>query len=71
MHLIGLVKMYKQLALTAREVGEHFLRNAMAWWCHGNDAIVEWNERKFFFNTIWLSGMMGKLPKPLINCINF
>ena len=29
-HLIGLVKMYKQLALTAREVGEHFLRNAMA-----------------------------------------
>ena len=46
MCLVGLVKMYKELVSTAREVGEYFGRSVVVWWHHGNDVMVEWNERK-------------------------
>ena len=31
MHLIGLIKMYKELVLTVKEAGKHVRRSAIAW----------------------------------------
>ena len=35
MHLVGIIEMYKELILTAKEVGEHFGRSVVTWWHHG------------------------------------
>ena len=54
MHLVGLVKMYKELALTAREARECLGRDTVAWWHHDNDAIMEWNgmsKRRIFIQS--------------------
>ena len=46
MNLIDLMKQYKEIALTAREV-VHFLgRQAEVHWNGGREDFVEWNERK-------------------------
>ena len=37
MHLIGLIKMYKELVLTVKEVGEHFGRSTVTLWHCVND----------------------------------
>ena len=30
----------------AREAGSHLGRSAVMWWRHGDEDMVEWNERK-------------------------
>ena len=70
-NLVGLVKMYNKLELKAREVGECFGRNAMAWWRHENDTKMEWNKRKEDFLYHPVEQYDRELSKPPISCIDF
>lgn len=56
MHLIGIIEVHKEPLLIEREVGEHFGRSAVTWWCHGNDDMVERREQKgdFLYNMVVL-----------------
>ena len=46
MNLIGLMKQYNELALTAREVARFLGRQAEVECNRGHEDLVEWNERK-------------------------
>ena len=45
-NLIERIKMYRELALTAREAGAYVGGSAVTWWRHGDEEMVEWSERK-------------------------
>ena len=71
MHLVGLVKMNTELALTEREAGKCLERDAAAWLRHGDDAMEEWNERKEEFLDNPVEQYDRELSKPSISCIDF
>ena len=38
--------MYKELVLTAKEVGAYFGGSVVTWWRYGDEEMVEWGEKK-------------------------
>ena len=46
MNLIERIKMYMELAFTARKAEVYFGGSAGTWWRHGDKKMVEWSERK-------------------------
>ena len=63
--MVGLIKMHKELALTAREC---LRRDAVVWWRYANDAMAEWNERKEYFLYNPVEQCDRELSKPPISC---
>ena len=46
MHMIESIKLYKELALPARDAGEFLGRRAEVSWEHGEEDLIKCNERK-------------------------
>ena len=46
MHFVKFIKQYKELALTARDVGKFLGRRAMTIWENGEEDLSEWSERR-------------------------
>ena len=44
--LIDRINQHNDLARPAKEVGNHLGRDAVTWWCVGDEDMMEWSERK-------------------------